>query len=135
MRKNKIVGRLAGFSVLTALITMLMTSSAFAQEHVCIELLVGAGYAAKLELHVGTLKKIETGPFPIGQQRCVKISDAAPEGTTLDAGTRIVTKLNAILGKTVECTPSPTYYDPSRTDNIVFSATGATWNPVCSQVR
>jgi len=133
MSNKKTVGRVAGFTVLTALVTMMMASSVFAQEKVCVNLLVGAGYAAKLKVWVNWKLVKETGSFAIGQQKCITLSELAPAGTSITPGTRIVTSIQAYLGQEKACTPAPFYYDPKRVDNVIYNAWGTTLNVKCSQ--
>jgi hypothetical protein len=133
MSQNKTVSNLVRFTVLTAMVTMMMASSAFAQEKVCVNLLVGAGYAAKLSVKVGSLQSPETGSFAIGQQKCIALADLAPAGTSINPGQPIVTTVHAIAGKHKDCTPSPISYDPKRTDNLIYNASGTTLSVHCQQ--
>ena len=133
MSNNKTFGCVAGFTALTAMVTMMMASSVFAQEKVCVNLLVGAGYAAYLEVQVGSLPAKKTGSFPIGKQNCITLSEIAPAGTTLNPGTPIVATIHPYLGKAKACTPSSVPYDPERIDNLIYNAWGTTLNPSCSQ--
>jgi hypothetical protein len=133
MSQNKTVSNVVRFTVLTAMVTLMMASSAFAQQKVCVNLMVGAGYAAWMEVQVGSLKPLTTGSFPIGQQKCVTIKDAASADVSIVPGTKIVTTIHAYLGKSKVCTPSPISYDPARTDNLIYNASGQTLNVHCEQ--
>ncbi|MEI8354745.1 MAG: hypothetical protein WCG31_01395 [Deltaproteobacteria bacterium] len=133
MSSNKTVRNAVRLTVLAAIVTMMMASAAFAQQKVCINLLAGAGYAAKMYVIVGSVQSQETSSFPIGQTKCITLSDVVPAGTEIKPGTEITTKIKAILGRTETCTPDKIKYDPKRTDNIVYNAKGTTQNVKCNQ--
>jgi hypothetical protein len=133
MSQNKKVSNVVRFTVLTAMVTMMMASSAFAQQKVCINLVVGAAYAAWMEVKVGDLKPLNSDSFPVGQKKCVTIKDAASANVSIKPGTKIVTTIHSYLGKSKVCTPSPISYDPNRAEDLIYNAWGTTMNVSCSQ--
>ena len=133
MSQNKTVSNLVRFTVLTAMVTMMMASSAFAQQKVCINLMVGAGYMANFAVKVGSLQSKDTDSFAVGKQKCITLADLAPAGTSIIPGTPIVTTVHALAGKHQECTPSSISYDPKRTDNLIYNAWGTTGSVHCQQ--
>ncbi len=102
----------------------LTATPAAAQNASCVNLLVGAGYAAKMRVVWDGGSTDWSGSFPIGKAMCASLK-GVPAGATFN------TEVHAILGKTITCTPSEVVYDPSVTSNQVYNAWGTTLSPKC----
>lgn len=95
---------------------------AAAQSQACVSLLVGAGYAAEMNVTWSGGSTGWSSSFPIGQTKCQSL-----EG--VPTGTQYTVKVYAILGKTQNCSPSLTKV--SGGPNAVFQAWGTTLNVKC----
>ncbi|MEY6431232.1 hypothetical protein ABC977_02290 [Thioalkalicoccus limnaeus] len=107
-------------------VTVLAPKPAEAQSAACVNLLVGAGYAAWMGVEfAGTYHW--SSSFPIGQHRCIKL----PVKDMVDGNTyRVV--VSAVLGSSkVPCTPEPSPYSSSNTSSVVYNAWGTTLNVHC----
>lgn len=136
MKKN-MLKNLAVLTAASATIVM-MSSAAFAQEKVCVNLLVKAGYAAYIEAKVGNLPATSSSKstsFAIGQKKCITIKDLIPPDVTVNQGTPITVILHPYGGRKagIECTPSKIAYDANRTDSLIYNAWGTTLSPKCTQ--
>ena len=98
-----------------------------AQTQACVSLLVGAGYAAQMQVCQGTpgglnLCQSWTGTFPIGQTRCQPL--------VMAVGQSFYVNNHAWWGDTVVCSPAP----QTRSDfsgSVTFQAWGTTLSPKC----
>ncbi|NDW06229.1 hypothetical protein [Jiella pacifica] len=99
---------------------------AAAQSAACVNLLVGAGYAAWMGVKVGQGTDWSSS-FPIGKTRCIALP---VEGMVQGTPYSVVVK--AVLGKTVTCSPDNLTYTPSTTTSVVFNAWGTTLSPKCT---
>ena len=112
---------LAGFSMGIA-----PSAPAMAQSAACVNLLVGAGYAAWMGVKFGD-SIYWSSSFPIGQNRCVQLPvkgmvDGAPYSVVV----------SAVLGSSkVPCTPDPSPYSSSNRSSVVYNAWGTTLNVHC----
>lgn len=98
-----------------------------AQSAACVNLLVGAGYAAWMGVRFGD-SIYWSDSFPIGQHRCVSLPvkgmvDGAPYSVVV----------SAVLGSSkVPCTPDPSPYSSANTSSVVYNAWGTTLNVHCA---
>ncbi len=118
-----LIPALAGLALAFPLAT---ATPAAAQGSACVNLLVGAGYAAKIRVVWNGGSTDWSGSFPIGKSKCIGLS-GVPTGATFS------TELKAILGKTITCTPSDVVYNPSVPENVVYNAWGTTLSPKCEE--
>lgn len=99
---------------------------AAAQSAACVNLLVGAGYAAWMGVKLGD-SIYWSDSFPIGQHRCV----ALPVKGMVN-GSPYSVVVSAVLGSSkVPCTPDPSPYSSSNTASVVYNAWGTTLNVHC----
>jgi hypothetical protein len=110
------------------LVSAALSPAAFGQQQACVSLLVGAGYAAQMQVCQGTpggtgnLCGDWTGTFPIGQTQCLPL--------TMAVGQQFFVNMHAWWGNTIVCSPAPT----TRSDfsgNITYQAWGTTLGPSC----
>jgi hypothetical protein len=104
----------------------LSATPAAAQNASCVNLLVGAGYAAKMRVVWNGGSTDWSGSFPIGKAMCASLT-GVPSGATFS------TEVHAILGKTVTCSPDNVVYNPSVPSNVVYNAWGTTLSPKCQE--
>jgi hypothetical protein len=109
-----------------ALAFALSATPAAAQNNACVNLLVKAGYAAKMRVVWPGGQTDWSGSFAIGQAKCASLS-GVPSGATFS------TELKALLGRTITCSPSDVVYNPSVPQNVVYNAWGTTLSPKCEQ--
>lgn len=101
----------------------LMPAAAHAQNSACVNLLVGAGYAAKMNVYWSGGSTGWSGAFAIGQTKCQSLSG-------VPVGAQYTVEVYAILGKTVDCNPHP-LTKVNGGPNAVFNAWGTTLNVHC----
>lgn len=106
---------------LAAIFIAPMQASAY--QEACVSLLVGAGYAAKMRVCSNGMCNPWSGSFPIGKTMCQSLNNV-PNGNTFSV------EMNAILGKTITCTPD-NITQTSSPVNIVYNAWGTTLSPKC----
>ena len=107
-------------------IGLLAAPPASAQSAACVNLLVGAGYAAWMAVHFGD-SYYWSSSFPIGQNRCIKL----PVSGMVD-GAPYTVVVSAVLGSSkVPCKPAPSPYSSKNTNSIVYNAWGTTLNVKC----
>jgi hypothetical protein len=112
--------------VFAAGLCMLVAQPCFAQSKACVNLLVGAGYAAWMAVNLGD-SYYWSSSFAIGQTGCVTLPVA---GMVNGAPYNVV--VSAILGSSkVVCTPAPSPYSSSDTNAVVYNAWGTTFNVTC----
>jgi hypothetical protein len=105
----------------------LSPTPAAAQSAACVNLLVGAGYAAWMGVRYDG-KYHWSSSFPIGQHRCIELPvEGMSEGDTYGV------VVSAVLGSSkVECTPTPSPFDPNNTNSVTYNAWGTTLNVHCA---
>jgi hypothetical protein len=121
-------GRFVWITVLAGLSAMTLPSALFAQQEACVSLLVGAGYAAEMQVCEGTpgqsgnLCGDWSGKFAIGNTSCQPL--------VMAVGQPFFVNLHAWWGDTVTCSPSP-ITRINTPINITFQAWGQTLSPSC----
>jgi len=97
-----------------------------AQTRACVNLLVGAGYAAWMAVKFGD-SFYWSPSFAIGQTQCIGLPVS---GMVNGAPYSVV--VSAVLGASkVPCTPAPSPYSSSDTNAVVYNAWGTTLNVSC----
>jgi hypothetical protein len=105
---------------------MLVAQPCFAQSAACVNLLVGAGYAAWMGVHFGD-SYYWSSSFPIGQTRCIKLPVSG-----MVNGAPYTVVVSAVLGSSkVLCTPIPSPYMSSDKNSVTYNAWGTTLNVKC----
>lgn len=97
-----------------------------AQTAACVNLLVGAGYAAWMAVKFGD-SFYWSPSFAIGQTQCIQLPVS---GMVNGAPYSVV--VSAVLGSSkVPCTPPPSPYSSSDTNTVSYNAWGTTLNVTC----
>lgn len=105
---------------------MLVAQPCAAQTAACVNLLVGAGYAAWMGVHFGD-SYYWSSSFPIGKTRCIKL----PVPGMINSATYTVV-VSAVLGSSkVPCTPAPSPYSSSDTNSVSYNAWGTVRHVKC----
>lgn len=126
MNAGRLLNAKAAAGALGFGLCMFATQSSFAQSAACVNLLVGAGYAAWMGVHFGD-SYYWSGSFPIGQSRCVSLP---VPGMVNGAPYTVV--VSAVLGQSkVRCTPNPSPYSSSDTNTVTYNAWGGTQSVKC----
>ncbi|MCF3975111.1 hypothetical protein [Paracoccus salsus] len=99
---------------------------AAAQSAACVNLQVGAGYAAWMAVKFAG-GFTWSSSFPIGQTRCIPLPvDGMVDGAPYEV------VVSAVLGSSkVSCTPAPGVYQSSNTNSVSYNAWGTTLNVHC----
>lgn len=122
--KRWLTNGLAACAFITAVIA---AQPASAQSAACVNLLVGAGYAAWMGVHFGD-SYYWSSSFPIGQHRCIKL----PVPGMVDNAPYTVV-VSAVLGSSkVPCTPSPQPWQSADTNTVTYNASGTVRNVHCT---
>ena len=105
---------------------VMVAQPCIAQTAACVNLLVGAGYAAWMGVKFGD--SIYWSPsFAIGQNQCVKLPVS---GMVNGAPYSVV--VSAVLGSSkVPCTPTPSPYSSNDRNSVSYNAWGTTLNVTC----
>jgi hypothetical protein len=114
---------LASLLLLIGLVIVSSSRPVFAQSSACVNLLVGAGYAAYVEVVWQGGSTGWSSSFPIGKTKCQPLSG-------VPVGTAYTVKVAAMAGKTVDCSPKDIVKTASG-NNPVFNAWGQTLNVHC----
>jgi hypothetical protein len=126
MNLTKLFNTKTTSGVFAAGLCMLVAQPCFAQSKACVNLLVGAGYAAWAGVHFGD-SYYWTGSFGIGSTGCVTL----PVSGMVDGAPYNVV-VSAVLGSSkVVCTPAPSPWSSSDTNAVVYNAWGTTFNVTC----
>jgi hypothetical protein len=97
-----------------------------AQSAACVNLLLGAGYAAWMGVHVGDSYHWSSS-FPVGQSRCIKLP---VQGMVNGAPYTVV--VSAVLGSSkVPCTPEPSAWSSSNANSVSYNASGSSFRVKC----
>lgn len=125
MRVLKLFNVKACLGIFAFGIGVMAAQPSYAQSAACVNLLVGAGYAAWMGVKLGD-STYWSSSFPIGQHRCVQLP---VKGMVNGAPYSVVVK--AVLGESKTCTPAPSAYSSSNTNSVVYNAWGTTQSVKC----
>jgi hypothetical protein len=121
------MSRLSRYS-LAAVVTAILLSSApaLAQSRACVQLLVGAGYAAEMRIVSDKFHTDWSSSFAIGSTVCQPLDGVGD-------GMKFSVEVKAILGKTVTCKPSDAVRVAASKSSVTFQAWGTTLNVKCEE--
>lgn len=126
MNITKFLNTKTTLGVCGAGLCMLVAQPCAAQSAACVNLLVGAGYAAWMGVNFGD-SYYWSPSFAIGQTQCIKLPVS---GMVNGAPYNVV--VSAVLGSSkVACTPAPSPYSSSNTNSVSYNAWGTTFNVKC----
>lgn len=117
-------------SVLAALVLLAANlwpaSQAAAQSAACVQLLVGAGYAAKMRVVSGKFHTDWSGSFAIGSTKCQSLNGVGD-------GQPFSVEVSAVLGETKTCKPANIVRVAGSQSSVTFLAWGTTLNVKCEE--
>lgn len=126
MNITKLSNTKTGLGVCGVGLCMLVAQPCVAQTAACVNLLVGAGYAAWMGVKLGD-SITWSSSFPIGQSRCVKLP---VPGMVNGAPYTVV--VSAFLGSSkVPCTPPPSPYSSNDSNSVTYNAWGTVRDVKC----